>query len=195
MVKMHFRSSWVEAMEAFTDVTKLVEAFSLETVLWCHEIQIQPMGNCRQISVLIILMTCLVTDTYKLKIKDEPITEGSNSVGVGTLKSDNIWKGTLHWRWFVVYIGSVFSRQTDQQTKWTRKPPSMRFNSGIKSRQNKFYSSSCLWCSHKYYNSLIQENLIHFPNSILQCLQKSDDDEIIQIGKRWDNNFGTKILS
>ena len=32
--KTHFRSSWVEAMEAFTDVTKLVEAFGLgESIL------------------------------------------------------------------------------------------------------------------------------------------------------------------
>ena len=31
--KAHFRSSLIEAMEAFTDVTKLVEAFDLETVL------------------------------------------------------------------------------------------------------------------------------------------------------------------
>ena len=30
--KMNFRSSWVEAVEAFTDVTKLVEAFGLESV-------------------------------------------------------------------------------------------------------------------------------------------------------------------
>ena len=33
MFKTHFGSSWVEAMEAFTEVTKLVEAIGLETVL------------------------------------------------------------------------------------------------------------------------------------------------------------------
>ena len=31
--KIHFRSSWVKAIEAFTDMNKLVEAFGLETVL------------------------------------------------------------------------------------------------------------------------------------------------------------------
>ena len=31
--KMHFGSSWVEAMKAFTYVTKLVESFKLEEVL------------------------------------------------------------------------------------------------------------------------------------------------------------------
>ena len=39
-------------MEAFTDMTKLVEAFGLEEVLMT-----QPMENCRQISVSIILMS------------------------------------------------------------------------------------------------------------------------------------------
>ena len=29
----HFGSSWVEAVEAFTDMTKLVEAIGLESVL------------------------------------------------------------------------------------------------------------------------------------------------------------------
>ena len=34
---MHFSSSWFEAMEAFTDNTKLAEAFGIETMLWCHQ--------------------------------------------------------------------------------------------------------------------------------------------------------------
>ena len=37
--KVLFGSSLVEAMEAFTDLTKLVEAFGLETMLRYHVIQ------------------------------------------------------------------------------------------------------------------------------------------------------------
>ena len=34
----HFGSSWVEAMEVFTDMTKLVEAFGLVySILWCYQ--------------------------------------------------------------------------------------------------------------------------------------------------------------
>ena len=47
---------WVEALEAFTDVTKLVEAFGLETVLLCH-IRFSKWEDSRQISVSIILMS------------------------------------------------------------------------------------------------------------------------------------------
>ena len=39
IVKVLFGSSLVEVMEAFTDLTKLVEAFGLETMLRYREIQ------------------------------------------------------------------------------------------------------------------------------------------------------------
>ena len=49
---MHFVSSWVKVMEAFTDVTKLVEAFGLENVL-----RFSQWEYCRRISVSMILMS------------------------------------------------------------------------------------------------------------------------------------------
>ena len=45
---MHVGSSWVEAMEAFTGMTKVVKASGLEEVIW---------EDCRQISVLKMLMS------------------------------------------------------------------------------------------------------------------------------------------
>ena len=83
---------WVEAPgrspEVFTDVTKLVEAFGIvEIVLGCHQ------SLSHDLPSRSAALNCL-----RNSLTDEPHPEGSNSVGVGTLKTNNKKCSINHFR-------------------------------------------------------------------------------------------------
>ena len=58
--------SWVEATEAFTDVTKLVEAFCLEEVL-----RLSQWEDCRKISVSIMLISLVLSQPIRIGYLDQ----------------------------------------------------------------------------------------------------------------------------
>ena len=90
--KTHFGSSLVEAMEAFTDVTKLSEAFGCE--MWCIKLFVKLNFN-----INILHFNCHVTFTANQlfiivwdtdRLRDGPHPEGFHSVGLETLKMSRV---------------------------------------------------------------------------------------------------------
>ena len=85
---MHFRSSGIKAMEVFTEVTKLVEAFGLEILY--DVMRFSQWGDCKQINISIILMShdmsqpiIIVACVWEREKKDMP-----DIVKVWTLKTN-----------------------------------------------------------------------------------------------------------